>query len=368
MRHTWIVAAVAALALTLLGARSGHADPGGLAIAYGKTGIKLGDESIFAGDVEGAAWDPGQELIWFKSKGTLSVIDLRAKTRKPVAIAKKMPPGAFGVSGVSTAGWNTDYAGIYPVIVVGKKPKVGQDAGAYGEIWEDQDKAARKLIKKVKIVGARWLKAQAKRKARPLSTPVNTEVVGKVTLPAGTECEDDDTCGEARAFGGTGLQLVVTEYGCGDACHMSCVLYDPKSKKFTSPSAGGAWSATPSDEADCFDYQFSPSGTSYVSGSSRCEVGKTISCTSSADWAYVGWVDGGTSSTGSPAEAAIAGMQVLRDDMCRCTNKACATKVHTRFEALLAIHKDTTGTPEQTAQLKKVAEEYAKCMGTANAK
>jgi hypothetical protein len=114
------------------------APPAEVPIAYGKAGLKLGDTPIFGGQVDAAAWDSAQELLWFTNRSTMNVIDLRDPQRTVVPIAEKMPDGSFAVTGVSTADSGTSYAGLYPILVFGAKPKIDPGSGAYGGIWEDQ--------------------------------------------------------------------------------------------------------------------------------------------------------------------------------------------------------------------------------------
>jgi len=186
------------------------------------------------------------------------------------------------------------------VLALGKALKVTTGSGAYGDIWEDQDKAARKAIKKVKLVGAKWFAKQKKRAPRPQPpAPKVGELTGKlVALPEGVgECDGSSAeCGDTMAFGDTGFQLIVTSSGCGDACHLSCLLYDPRTKKFAVPSAAQSpWSATPAveDAGSCMseDYGLRAGGEYYIGGN-RCTVSAAgVACVAADGWGYVGWVE-----------------------------------------------------------------------------
>lgn len=265
-----------------------------VAIAYGKAGLKLGDTALVPGQVDAAAWDSAQELLWFTKGATLHVIDLRDPQRTAVPIAEKMPDGGFAVTGVSTADSGTSYAGLYPILVLGAKPKIDPGSGAYGGIWEDQDKDARKKIAEIKLVGTPWLTAQVGRKpARPAAPAATFAEAARVALPKGAgECDDKDMCGTARTFGPTTYRLVVTSHSCGDACHTGCALYDPAGKKYTNPEAGGPWGRRPEGSGTCDGYVFSPSGTSYLNGHSVCRIAATVDCTQTEDWTYAGWSRG----------------------------------------------------------------------------
>lgn len=265
-----------------------------VAIAYGKAGLKLGDTVLVPGQVDAAAWDAAQALLWFTKGATLHVLDLRDPQRTAVPIAEQMPDGGFGVSGVSTADSGTSYAGLYPILVFGAKPKIDQGSGAYGGIWEDQDKDARQKIAQIKLVGTPWLTAQAGRApAGPAAPPVTFAEAGRVALPKGAgECDDPEMCGQASTFGPTPYRLVVTSHSCGDACHTACALYDPAGRKYTNPEAGGPWGRRPDGSGTCDGYVFAPSGTSYLNGHSVCRIAATVRCTQTEDWTYAGWSRG----------------------------------------------------------------------------
>ncbi|HUQ02347.1 MAG TPA: hypothetical protein VM261_07610 [Kofleriaceae bacterium] len=293
-----ILVATALVALSVLAAAPAAAAP--QLISFGDAGVKLGDAALFAKPVDGAAFDAAQELLWFRSTGTLYVIDLRDPARAPVAIAKNAGDGAFGIKGLSTASWNATYAGVYPVLSIGKSTKVTTGLGAYGGMWEDQDRDAKKAIKKIKIVGKKWLDKQKKRAPRTAAAaPKLGEFTGKlVTLPGDRdECDGGGIdCGDTLAFGDTAFQLVVVSSSCGDACHLSCVFYDPKTKKFADPGAPkGAWSATiPADSgASCFGEDYGlRAGGEYFMGGKRCTVSsKEVTCTEASGWHHVGWVE-----------------------------------------------------------------------------
>lgn len=293
LRRLILVAAVVVLALTA----SAAAEP--KLLSFGDAGIRLGETSIFAKPVDGAAYDAVQDLVWFRSAGTLQVIDLRDPARTPVVIAKNLPEGGFSVSGLSTAEWSTTYSGVYPNLAIARSAKFTQRAGAYGGIWEDQDADAKKAIKKIKLVGKKWLDKQKKRKPRTVTPgPTLGEFTGKlVPTPADWEGCDGASidCGDNLTFGNTGFWLVVVSSGCGDACHSSCVLYDPKTKKFADPVAKkGAWTATipPDTGASCFSESWGLHASGeYFSGDKRCTAGKEVVCTEAAGWTHFGWVE-----------------------------------------------------------------------------
>ena len=339
---------------------AGLSAPPELAIAYGNLGVRLGDESIFKGIVGAAAWDSSQELVWFTSKSTLYVIDLRDSQRQAVPIAEKMPEGSFGISGVSTADSGSAYAGIYPIIVISAKPRVDHGSGAYGEIWEEQDKAARKLISKIKITGAQWLTAQIGRKPRAgeAAVPSTFTAVGRVSLPKGAgDCEDPKSCGQAALFGSTVYRLIVTSQSCGDACHTGCTLYDPASKMYTNPGAGGAWGASPNQSATCTDYLFSQSGNSYLVGKAICQIGATINCAQADEWNYVGWYRGAGVPTGGP-DVANAPSERVAEPLPRVPLKGGVSKNYT-----MLLSRDVTESRVSMSLMRALATRFhAVCM------
>jgi hypothetical protein len=265
------------------------------AIAYGDGGVRIGATVVFAKPVLAAAYDEAQDLVWINTKGTLQVIDLRTTPPKVTLIAKKMPAGGFDVAGLSSATTGNIYASVYPVLTIGKAGKFSSAEGVYGEMDLDPDgeKRDRKVIKKIKIVGKKWLKALRKRKPRTVTAPPLAEgVLGRVDLPADLRrCEDEEECGTRHPFGTTPYDLVTIEHSCGDACYIACVLYDPKTSKFAAPtSLAGGWGNADPAVGECGGYLFAADGVTYLMGQWRCSVGSTgVSCADAGGWYYVGW-------------------------------------------------------------------------------
>ncbi len=271
-----------------------HADSRPL--AFGDGGIKLENDVLFEDAVEGAAYDPAQDLVWFVSKGTLMVIDLRLDDIDPVKIATGLPEGAFAIEGVSTADYlSDDWALPYPVLRFtakkGKKASIRTETPPEVGAYPKEDKKALKAIKKIKLVGKKWLAAQQKRARRTVAAADSTKP--RVSLPESMNaCETEALCGTARSLG-TRYELVVVEDACTEVCATSCLLYDPVRGTFASlaqPVAewGGAWPAT----ANCADdYRICHEDTRYSVGSFLCTIGDTITCTESKGWTYFGWAD-----------------------------------------------------------------------------
>lgn len=244
---------------------------------FGPPGLQVGTTPLYAGQVDGAAYDPSEDLIWFVSAKQLFVIDLRDAHPTAIAIVKNVPEGlgAFAVDGWSKASFQADYTPVYLVLDLTKKPKLAAGTGAYAGIDEESDKQTTRAVKKAKLVGAKWLAAQKGR--APHAIPPAREKPANVTLPPGAgQCEDETMCGDASWLGGSPYQVVLTEHSCGDACHTGCVLYDPKSKKFASALADGAWGALDdkTEKMSCIGYDAEPSGAHYFGdGNKVCTLG-----------------------------------------------------------------------------------------------
>jgi hypothetical protein len=260
----------------------------GNAVAYGDSGLRVGANVLYKAKVDGAAYDPAMDLVWFTSKGSLQVLDLRVAGAKPVVIVKKLANVGFMIVGPSLAEWNSAYTAAYLVLdASGKKPKIRASEGAYGPVDQDATNKLKKKIKKAKLVGQKFLKTLAKRPLRSITIPTPAEVP-KVTMPADMcHVDDSDICGSGTTFGNTAYHLLVTEYTCGDACYDACVLYDPKSKKFADPDNSGAWAAS-AESGSCDSYGFDDDGKSYVSGSMHCTIDKGVTCTDDTPWSNIG--------------------------------------------------------------------------------
>jgi hypothetical protein len=273
------------LGLVVLGsARVASADD---AIAFSDSGLRLGATVIYPKPVDGAAYDPALDLIWFTSKNTLQVIDLRDAKHKPILIAKKFPKVGFLIAGVSKADFNADYTSAYAALEIGKKSKITAEDGVYAPVDQDSTDKLKKSIKKARLVGTKWLKKLAKRTVRSVTVPTPAPLPNVKLPPDLCQSDDPDSCGEATSFGTTELQLVVTEYSCGDACYTGCVLYDPASKKFAAPLETSTWGKDAKADG-CDDYAFDADGKTYYKDTMRCVLDKGVTCTNDTPWTYVG--------------------------------------------------------------------------------
>jgi hypothetical protein len=264
-------------------------------LGYGDDGLWLGEQPLFAGPVSGAAYDAAQELVWFRTGGTLEVIDLRDPKLAAVKIVSKLPAdGAFAIAGASTAGFLTgadEWVVSYPVLQTGKKSKLkSTQSGDFGDNGGD-DRARAKKIKKAKIVGAKWLKALAKRKPREVPATAVNAAAERVEPPTPDACEEPDECGGATTLGNSRYRIVVTafSYGAGFA-EKACHLYDSEKQRFASPNTTGTWKDDEPVAGPCNGYGLSADGTRYFVGDVICTPGaKGIDCTEPSGRWYLGW-------------------------------------------------------------------------------
>jgi hypothetical protein len=276
-------------------------------LGFGDGGITEGTTSVFAGKVDGAIYDPSQDLIWFLTGGNLEVLDLRDAAAKPVVIAKKFPTNlGFAIAGASSGESDTKYAGVYPIVHVDSRPRITTGQGAEQENWDNIDPDAKKKIKRIKLVGKAWLKKQATRAASSSAAAAPAAPLPNAKLPAGTCTDDADgpDCGSATPIGTTPYQLVEVEASCGDACFVECLAYDPKTGLLANPAADSKWTKPPASDlphvfCDGVLYADGARGVYYVTGTSDdasvgdplCTIdGKGVTCRAAAGWHYFGWL------------------------------------------------------------------------------
>jgi hypothetical protein len=263
-------------------------------IAFGDGGLRVGSNVVVKSKVDAAAYDPAMELVWFTSKGTLQVLDLRDPKAKPVVIVKKMPQVGFAIVGASQASHDVDYVQAYLLLDVSKKkPKIVAEEGAYGPVDQAATNKLKKKIKKAKLVGQKWLKRLVKRALTSVTVPTPAAQAKVEVPPEMCETDDAEECGSAISFGQTPYHLVTTVLTCGDACHAACVLYDPKTKKFADPDGEvdtgiSSWKNAVEDTGPCDGYHFAADAYSYYNGSSVCNVDRDGVACGTDQWYYVG--------------------------------------------------------------------------------
>jgi len=245
---------------------------------------------LVAGKIGEAAMAPAHDLVFYVRAGKLEVLDLREPAPKPIVVVTKMPDEVpFQIQDVVDSGMN--FSSTFLTIELGKKPKLVAEEGIYFVVDESSGRKQLKAIRKAKIAG-KFLTTLAARTRRN----VDKVAANAQKLPiAGVadRCEDEESCGQTFNFGNTGLLLLVAEHSCGDACHLGCVLYDPKKKTYAVPPEAKTWTAglPPSGEtASCGPYIFTAARDMFFSGSSVCKAGGP--CSERPD-RPLGWADPG---------------------------------------------------------------------------
>ncbi len=260
-------------------------------VSFGTGGIRIGEDVVFGEAVNSAALDPEMDLLWFRTGGTLQVIDLRDKKLVAVPIVENLPEeGAFAVEGMSNARYQTEgdpFGVSYPALQLGKTAVVViESPGNVG--FRSKDEERRSQIEKAKVIGAKWLKRLKKRKARERLLQSANQPAPAVTLPEAFDCLGDD-CGTATTLGDTRYRLVVIDTSFVDR---RCVLYDPDFEEFSSWFDDHWGDGNP--QAGSCDAVVTRSGDTFVVDGSICKLGKTLDCDEGddeGDWAYVGWSD-----------------------------------------------------------------------------
>ncbi|MBK9036165.1 MAG: hypothetical protein IPL61_33805 [Myxococcales bacterium] len=290
---------VGGLMALLVAAAPAHADPevGTALVEFGAGGLRVGGVVMVKGAIGGATLDRSQDLIWFTQKKTLFVLDLRAATPRPVAIAKNMPTGAFSVSGFSGATYGADQAGVYPRLEVDKlaiDTATGPVVGHFPTI----DARARKAARAIKVVGASWLKAQRARPRRETDLywqTTRSDYYQRSEAPSGDEpCTSGELdCGATASFGlQDAIKLVVATSTCDKVgCQARCLLR-LGDQRWAVPTTTAAWQTTvPSEAGPCFGFALGPHNR-YVVGDARCTVAVAgVTCETDLGWTAAAWID-----------------------------------------------------------------------------
>lgn len=278
-------------------ARAAAADPSVPAdlATYSEAGIRIGGDTIYSGKVGFAALDAAQELVWFTSGDTLQVIDLRDPAKKPVVIVKKVPNVGFSLEGFSTVEAGTIPSQVYLVLDVDKR-SVSAGEGVYAVVDQEGTKRLKKDVRKAKLVGGAWLKAQKSRKARAQPPePKPRPDPPALTLPADTmQCDGyENSCGDTMWLGATPYQLVILVGACGDACFRGCALYDPGKKLFAPIGESAPWGPIKPKlaSAPCGDIKLDATGSRFYENTKACTIdAKQVACVDLGDWNAFGWI------------------------------------------------------------------------------
>ncbi len=303
---------VAALVLGAVGVARADSTP----VAYGDGGLEVGSAKVFDRKVDGAALDAAQDLLWFVSGGQLEVIDLREAAPRPVVIAKNMPPGPFAISGWSNASFDARAEHSHPRLVIGKKSKIAVAPPNWSPPEAGPgDGPSKKAVKKVKIVGAKWLRGLDGRK--PNGAPTVTEQVESQLAQWCAGHDNPPNCGHGRAIGATGYVIAQTSHDDGFA---HCVLWNTRSADMGSLIDG-------KNEIACENTAPDPAGDQYYANDFLCTPGTPAKCTENAGWTYIGWTAVPTPTAAAWDTDATDSLQKLEKVACECRSAGCKKKL-----------------------------------------
>jgi len=242
-----------------------------------------GQAHVVAPAVSSWLYDEAHGLLWLLDEDRLAVSDLRQES-PPVVLAKGLPPvGSIWVEWPKNG--NSQFV----------RPETGCEESTDAVEVKLGSKPSLRLVdseqrKSFSPDGLRWLKAQTGRSATP-SPPVKgfESDAQRVALPEKwSGCDDAERCGLSEAFGAGPLRLVLVKdtQGGGDCFQRSCLLFDPQTKRFSSPpilvDAGGTPSVAPrpphwtgAKEAApgaCGSYLFDKPGTRFLIRQFLCQL------------------------------------------------------------------------------------------------
>ena len=243
-------------------------------IAMSSDGARI--RLLAPGPTEWALVDERARVIWFGKVGEprkvegeevdtvdIWVLDLMAEGLEPRLIAPALqtglevsvsyPPDAKGKR-PDEIGFGRGYGPSIRILLDEKRPRFDAEGGIYADIGiadtaehmkavrrAQPDPATRAFLQALVARGVgrtATLPVPAARPAPPDRLPVPID-----------NCEQEDICGAVTAFTGTPYWRVVVEHSCGDACHPSENLYDPRTRKWIDPNDPAVTSDKPIGEA-----------------------------------------------------------------------------------------------------------------------
>jgi len=241
-------------------------DPVGQFLVHAESGpIELRSRAsdakqILAPHADAVLYQAALELVWFRDEDRLGVIDLREPNAPPIVIARGMPSAnhiaiEHGATSVETED-GCDVPGV--ALEWSATPSIeGENADA----------------PELRIDDGGWLRAQVARTARKTGDRRDEFDSPRVRLPAKLlDCEEKEACGQTLAFGARGLQLVrVLERMGGDCWQRACLLRDPSTDTFASPSHLDTWGApNATSRGTCGPFLFDQAQTSFLRARQLC--------------------------------------------------------------------------------------------------
>ena len=204
-----------------------------------------------------------KDLLWVRDGKRLLVFDLRSPTPRaeliataPTDVREFVVSSTHGVDDRGASSWTCNDP-HFTLNWTKTAPTIDAPGGS--------------------IVGTAWLAANWNRHRNevPEVTGFDAEQnFEMVRLPDTDGCDDDPrVCGRAHRFGATHWMLVLaaTHYS---TCHGDrCLLFDPRTKKYSPPQGPYRWTAfANADAGSCGPYRFDKSEKWYVSGHAICRT------------------------------------------------------------------------------------------------
>jgi hypothetical protein len=250
---------------------------GDVTILAGKSGLwavsKDGKakHKVYDGPVSWAVVDNKLRVVWMiRPKGkkwTLELIDFDGPG-EPETVLESFPGAPIEIvhqDGKLTAG-DENYAIAYALILKEGKVKLETRGGNYD--FADRAKPLEAAGKKLAVANPERVKALLRRsKGRAVQPKTPDAPEAKRVDVDKSNCQARDLCGTASVIPGTPYWKVITEHSCGDGCHVTTMLYDPRSKEFFCSSDPKLRGKTPKSEWSGVDAAWvAPSGEAYSDG------------------------------------------------------------------------------------------------------
>lgn len=214
---------------------------------------------LVEGDVPWALVDNAAGVVWFALPSAtvadadatidLVVLDLRGSTLDLVVVARRLVDGSQvevdyldpATSGPSVPWPTVRYGARVDVMVGNGKPRLEASGGIYSDLGIVDGEANANAVKLAQPdattqVFLDGLRARALAPKNDPSTrarqPKSPRPPKRLKVPPA--CENASVCGLVSRFGNSPYWAVIVSHSCGDACHTSRQLYDPKAKVFLS--------------------------------------------------------------------------------------------------------------------------------------
>ncbi|MDX2051493.1 MAG: hypothetical protein SFV15_03820 [Polyangiaceae bacterium] len=220
---------------------------------------------------DAALFDGARDLVWVRDGDRVSVVDLRLTLPYAIPIIVGLPSAAkfsIDIRGENVASPDLCTRDLDVTLVWKDEPALATIG------WEASEVEP-------KIVGQKWLRHELRRPALAKAERItfgSTQTL--VPLAAGLPrcAQEGQKCGLAVAFGKTGWQLVYAGYDEPEDCaHPRCVLYNPKTRKFSKPYPPFSWGVLSEEVVGgCGNFRFEPSGRFFLHAGEACSVERCV--------------------------------------------------------------------------------------------